>query len=118
MLMHRDNAGMRGEGIFIGTSGWSYGHWKGPFYPAALSAGGFLPFYAWCLCTVLFQLPPRWRFDPGRLAAFLGALSPDFRYVFEFRDPSWFTREVRDELARHRAAFCIYELGGRHSPEA
>jgi len=23
----------------------------------------------------------------------------------------------QDELARHRAAFCIYELGGRHSPE-
>ena len=181
--MHRDNAGMRGEGILIGTSGWSYGHWKGPFYPAALPAGGFLPFYAGRFCTVeinssfyrlpeertlarwrdsvpdsfvfavkgsgfithrkklrdpqatlppfferiavlgdklgpvLFQLPPRWRFDPGRLAAFLGALSPDFRYVFEFRDPSWFTREVRDELARHRAAFCIYELGGRHSPE-
>src|SRR4030067_710107 len=71
MLMHRDNAGMHGEGIFIGTSGWSYGHWKGPFYPAALPAGGFLPFYAGRFCTVeinssFYRLPEertlsRWR---------------------------------------------------------
>jgi len=69
--MHRDNAGMRGEGILIGTSGWSYGHWKGPFYPAALPAGGFLPFYAGRFCTVeinssFYRLPEertlsRWR---------------------------------------------------------
>src|SRR4030067_852237 len=71
MLMHRDNAGMHGEGIFIGTSGWSYGHWKAPFYPAALPSGGFLPFYAGRFCTVeinssFYRLPEertlsRWR---------------------------------------------------------
>jgi uncharacterized protein YecE (DUF72 family) len=31
---------------FIGTSGWSYRHWRGPFYPEALSPKGHLEFYA------------------------------------------------------------------------
>ena len=44
-------------------------------------------------------------------------MSGDFRYVFEFRDPGWFTPAAWEELARHRAAFCIYDLGGRLSPE-
>ena len=32
---------------FIGTSGWSYKHWRGPFYPAGMSGGAAqLDFYA------------------------------------------------------------------------
>lgn len=31
--------------FFIGTSGWSYSHWKGTFYPANLPASGFLSYY-------------------------------------------------------------------------
>jgi len=32
--------------IRIGTSGWSYPHWRGSFYPASLPADEWLPFYA------------------------------------------------------------------------
>jgi uncharacterized protein YecE (DUF72 family) len=32
-------------GIYIGTSGWHYDHWKGPFYPADLPADQFLAAY-------------------------------------------------------------------------
>lgn len=32
--------------IYIGTSGWSYKHWKGDFYPKTLSQKDWLPFYA------------------------------------------------------------------------
>jgi uncharacterized protein YecE (DUF72 family) len=32
--------------IFTGTSGWAYGTWKPGFYPAGLSAKGFLGFYS------------------------------------------------------------------------
>jgi uncharacterized protein YecE (DUF72 family) len=32
--------------IRIGTSGWSYDHWSGPFYPQGLSAGQRLGYYA------------------------------------------------------------------------
>lgn len=31
--------------IFIGTSGWSYAHWRGNFYPAGLPAGEMLSSY-------------------------------------------------------------------------
>lgn len=32
--------------IFIGTSGWSYAHWRENFYPADLPSAAMLPFYA------------------------------------------------------------------------
>ena len=32
--------------VFIGTSGWHYKHWKGPFYPAKLPASKMLDYYA------------------------------------------------------------------------
>jgi len=47
------------------------------------------------LGPVLFQLPPRWRFDAERLEAFLASLSGDFRYAFEFRDESGFNPLAR-----------------------
>lgn len=37
--------------IHIGTSGWSYKHWKGIFYPAKLAAAKWLPFYAQTFST-------------------------------------------------------------------
>ena len=36
----------RNRGEFrVGTSGWSYQNWKGPFYPKGLKAHDWLPFY-------------------------------------------------------------------------
>jgi len=32
--------------ILIGTSGWSYGHWSGRFYPVDLPSSQWLPFHA------------------------------------------------------------------------
>ncbi|MBW1992375.1 MAG: DUF72 domain-containing protein [Deltaproteobacteria bacterium] len=172
----------RGTRIHIGTSGWHYGHWKGPFYPKNLDSGEFLPFYCRRFHTVeinnsfyqlpqaetlkvwrdtvppqfifavkgsrfithmkklkdpeqslaiflerivllgeklgpiLFQLPPRWAYNPGRLKAFLLALPPRFRYALEFRDPSWINDEACQILADHGAAFCIYQIAGFLSP--
>lgn len=67
---------------------------------------------------LLFQLPPRWRSDVGRLRAFLAALPRDVMAAFELRDPSWHNDAVLDLLARHNAAFCIYDLAGFESPRA
>jgi uncharacterized protein YecE (DUF72 family) len=168
--------------IHIGTSGWHYGHWRGPFYPDELGAEGFLAYYAERFHTVeinnsfyqlpsestlgkwrdavpqgfvfavkgsrfithmkklkdpalslapflermaglgeklgpiLFQLPPRWRFNGARLAGFLAALPGAYRYTLELRDQSWINDDALDLLARHGAAFCIYELAGYLSP--
>lgn len=168
--------------IFIGTSGWHYQHWKGPFYPDDLPDQELLGYYThffrcveinnsfyrlpspetlkqWRstvpadftfsvkasrfithmkklkdpeepldrffsritvlqphLGPVLFQLPPSWHLNLDRLKSFLDHLSPEFRYTFEFRDPSWFDERTLELLSERNAAFCIYQLGDRESP--
>ncbi len=69
------------------------------------------------LGPVLFQLPPNWKCNPGRLRNFLHQLPDDFRYVFEFRDSSWLNREIYELLEECGAAFCIYDLAGTQSPK-
>lgn len=32
--------------VHIGTSGWHYPHWRGPFYPRDLTAARMLPYYS------------------------------------------------------------------------
>ena len=70
------------------------------------------------LGPVLFQLPPRWHANIERLRMFLRELPKGYRYAFEFRDESWFASDTYDALADHNAAFCIYDLAGRQSPDA
>jgi uncharacterized protein YecE (DUF72 family) len=169
-------------GIRIGTSGWHYKHWCGPFYPEKLAESKMLAEYykhfdtveinnsfyhlpspaafrSWrettpknfCFAVkgsrfithmkklkdpenalenlipraeelkdklgpILFQLPPYWAVNLERLEEFLSALPCDHRYAFEFREHSWHTERVYEILRRHNAAFCIFELSGRHSP--
>jgi uncharacterized protein YecE (DUF72 family) len=68
------------------------------------------------LGPLLFQLPPRWRCNPERLASFLDTLPEGLRVAFEFRDASWHCDEIYALLERHGAAFCIYHLAGFESP--
>ena len=169
--------------IHIGTSGWHYGHWEGPFYPEHITSGKYLEYYSKFFHTVeinssfyrmpdketirewrdmvpekfifsvkasryithmkklkepreavsflintvslfenklgpiLFQLPPRWHVDAERLESFVGSLPQNYRYVFEFRDTSWFDGRIYDILEKHNMAFCIYEIGGVKSPK-
>jgi len=168
--------------ILVGTSGWHYAHWKGPFYPEKMPADRMFAFYCrrfrtveinnsfyrlpsketfrnWRkqapeefkfslkasryithmkklkdpeealekflsaasglgskLGVVLFQLPPHWAKDTARLAAFLAALPQRLRVAFEFRHASWFHDDVYGTLAKHRAAFCAFDMAGEQSP--
>lgn len=68
------------------------------------------------LGPILFQLPPRWNQNTDRLHAFLSLLPKRYRYVFEFRNPSWYAPEVYSLLREYHCAFCIYELAGHLSP--
>lgn len=172
---HRDR-------VHVGTSGWSYRSWRGPFYPPSESPREDLAFYARHFSTaevnntfyrlpsietvrswrdtvpadfifaikasryithmkrlsdpeqplallferiqplgdrlgpILFQCPPRWHKNVDRLGAFLQHLPRDHRYAFEFRDPTWFDREVYDLLSAHQVALCMYDLAGQRSP--
>lgn len=168
--------------VHIGTSGWHYKHWRGPFYPQDLAPAKMLSWYAdrfdtveinntfykvpttealagWCRQTppnfcfavkasryithnrklkdagqtvekfvsqirdlgdrlgpILFQLPPSWKVNAERLEEFLENLPPKHRYVFEFRNETWNSREVFAFLRRHNAALCMFELAGYQSP--
>ncbi|HEX2581615.1 MAG TPA: DUF72 domain-containing protein [Dongiaceae bacterium] len=42
----------KGGQIHIGTSGWLYGPWRGPFYPEDIRTEDLLPFYARTFSTV------------------------------------------------------------------
>ena len=166
----------------IGTSGWHYPHWVGPFYAADQPPDAWLAHYAryfdtvevnssfyrlptqkivagWLDATpdhfvfsakasrfithlkklkqpeatlprfldvlagldtrrgpVLFQLPPRWRCNAERLAAFLDAWPAAIPCAFELRDPDWQRQEIYALLRARNAALCIYSLGGYTSP--
>ena len=68
------------------------------------------------LGPILFQLPPRWKVNPERLAEFLESLPGGHKYVFEFRDETWFVPEVYALLRRHKAAFCIHDFADMKVP--
>lgn len=56
---------------------------------------------------LLFQLPPNFKKDVGRLDAFLRLLKKKDRPAFEFRHPSWFDEEVFACLRKHSCALCV-----------
>jgi uncharacterized protein YecE (DUF72 family) len=68
------------------------------------------------LGPILFQLPPSWKKNTTRLEEFLSALPKKFRYVFEFRNTTWYDEEIYALLRANNCAFCIYELAGHNSP--
>lgn len=58
------------------------------------------------LGPVLFQLPPRLKYDEARLQRILENLDPGFDNVLEFRHPSWWHEQVYTELANRGVTFC------------
>lgn len=173
---------MANTGIYIGTSGWHYKHWKKNFYPDGLREADWLTYYCKTFNTVelnnsfyrvpaastfekwrtsvpsgfdfavkanryithskklqdlkestadfvqrasqlenklgpiLFQLPPHWKINADVLANFAATLPRGIRYVFEFRNPTWYQPRVYEVLREHNCAFCIYQLAGHISP--
>jgi uncharacterized protein YecE (DUF72 family) len=160
--------------VLIGTSGWHYDSWRGPFYPRGLPITAQLQYYAsqfeaaelngvfyrtptpdavksWKEQTgksfvftwkaskfithwkrlsatsvnslelmesrlsllgekaapVLFQLPPNFQADAGRLSAFIRMLSRNRRYSFEFRHPSWYSPPIMRLLSEENISLCI-----------
>lgn len=61
------------------------------------------------LSIVLWQFPPKFKMDMGRLRAFLKCLGK-YRYsrhAFEFRNDSWFCTEVFQALKDMDISFCL-----------
>lgn len=64
------------------------------------------------LGPVLYQLPPGWKLDIGRLEHFLHVLPRDVRHVLEFRDTTWYADAVYGLLARYGVALCLHDMPG------
>lgn len=160
--------------VLIGTSGWSYASWRGPFFPKPVMVKHHLAYYATQFLTtelngvfyrtpslkavqdwhdrtpddfifawkaskfvthwkrlgetsrnslalieermaildkkagpVLFQLPPQFKADVDRLASFIKLLARRRRYVFEFRDKSWYSDAILHLLSKHDIGLCL-----------
>lgn len=84
----------------MGTCGWSYPDWVGPFYPRGTQAGAMLGLYARVFDTVevnatYYAIPPR-----ARVEGWADAVPEDFR--FTLKAPQALTHEARLDLAAAR----------------
>jgi uncharacterized protein YecE (DUF72 family) len=68
------------------------------------------------LGPVLYQLPPRWGFNPERFEPFLQALPTDVPQAVEVRDTSWLNDRLFSLLERFKIAYCIASLPDYESP--
>jgi uncharacterized protein YecE (DUF72 family) len=68
------------------------------------------------LGPVLFQLPPNFKKDVGRLGGLLDQLPPGRRAAFEFRHESWFAGDVYERLRAANAALCVADTEDATTP--
>jgi uncharacterized protein YecE (DUF72 family) len=68
------------------------------------------------LGPLLFQLPPNFKKDVGRLGDVLYMVPPDLRVAWEFRHDSWFADDVYERLRGRNAALAIVEDEDRVTP--
>jgi uncharacterized protein YecE (DUF72 family) len=103
--------------ILAGTSGWSYGPWRGTFYPAGLPSPRMLPEYAARLPTVEVNATAYRSPRPEVLASWRAQVGPGF--TFAVKAPQLITHRLRlrgaqAPLARFLAATA--ELGEALGP--
>ncbi len=89
--------------VLVGTSGYVYGHWRGPFYPRALPARAWLAFYHARFATVELNSPFYRLPDAAVFAAWRAGVPPGF--VFAVKASRFLThlkklREPREPLDR------------------
>ena len=68
------------------------------------------------LGPVLFQLPPNFRKDLARLAAFLEIVPSDLQAAFEFRNDSWFGEDAYELLRAKNAALVVSDVDEAPEP--
>jgi uncharacterized protein YecE (DUF72 family) len=118
--------------VILGTSGYSFRDWVGPFYPSGTTSGQFLPYYARHFDAVevnstYYRIP-----DPG-VTARMAAKTPDgFRFVVKLNHAMTHEESAEPSLYRDFLACCApfeaagkldgllaqFPWGFRHSPRA
>lgn len=69
------------------------------------------------LAQILVQFPPYLERNDARLEAFLDKLPPEYRYVVEFRNATWFEPAVEKLLRERNIAFAIHDYPKLHVPK-
>ncbi len=103
--------------IRIGTSGWSYPAWVGPFYPAGTSAAKMLPAYAQTFTTVEAHATYRRLPTAAALAKWRTQVPDEFRFALKAHIGITHRRDT-DGLDERVAAFAasVEPLGDRTGP--
>jgi len=96
--------------IHIGTSGWHYGHWRGPFYPENLPSAGMLGWYTQHFDTVeinnsFYRLPTTealaaWRRGTPRAFCFAVKASRYITHNRKLKDPEQSNRKFFSQIRR------------------
>jgi uncharacterized protein YecE (DUF72 family) len=68
------------------------------------------------LGPMLYQLPPRWKRNTERLAAFADAVPRGGLQAVELRDPDWYHPDTYAALERGQLALCLHDMPGSESP--
>ncbi len=69
------------------------------------------------LAQILVQFPPYLERDDERFERFLDKLPSHYRYVVEFRNATWFVREIEAVLRRRNLGFAIHDYPGLRVPK-
>jgi uncharacterized protein YecE (DUF72 family) len=104
-----------GRRIFVGTSGYSFPDWVGPFYPPGTRPGDFLPFYARHFGTVevnstYYRVP-----SPRAIEQMERKTPPGFRFMVKVNQAMTHERSLEGGLVRDfRAALEPLKAAGKY----
>jgi uncharacterized protein YecE (DUF72 family) len=82
--------------LYVGTSGYSYKEWKGPFYPKKLPAQQMLPFYSEHFRTVEINYTFRRLPTAALVDAWASAVPAEFRFVLKAPEQITHTKRLKD----------------------
>ena len=111
--------------IHIGTSGWHYPHWVGPFYPQNLPSREFLSYYAQSFQTVeinntFYHLPSpetreAWRKGTPKRFLFACKGSRFITHMKKLKDPQSSTRKFFEavQVLGHKLGPVLFQLPPR-----
>ncbi len=94
--------------VYVGTSGWHYGHWSGSFYPSDLPKSRFFDYYAECFHTAeinnsFYQLPAEktlanWRDSAPEGFFFAAKASRYITHMKKLKDPGKPVKQFLDRM--------------------
>ena len=82
--------------LYVGTSGYSYKEWRGPFYPPKLPAKQMLPFYGGHFRTVEINYTFRRLPTASVLEAWAAAVPADFQFVLKAPEQITHRKRLKD----------------------